>query len=220
MRDERPGLLLVHDMHGVDEWLDGLANSLASLGFEVSVPCVHKADEAGVYAPDREVQSKLESALTELGKREAVDRDRLGVIGFGDGGTHAFLLGCASTELGAVAIFDSPIVYPELSREQPIQPLEMALNFSAPLLAVYSSSPAAVEGVHVDQLAQVGSQFAKDFDIVRPDGGCREAYRHQASNASGENQAAAISAATWNRLISFLAECLEIPELEAKSTGI
>lgn len=219
MSDGCPGLLLVHDAHGVDDWLSDLAQRFVELGFEVSAPEVLEPEEGGAFAADRVVQTQLESALKELSSRDSVDSERLAVIGFGDGGTHAFLLGCASTELAAVAIFDSPLVYAELSREQPIQPLEMALNLSAPLLAVFSSSPSAVEDAHVDQLRQVGSQFAKDFDIVTGDGGAEEAYRHLDSKSSSDARAATIGATSWKRLISFLAECLEVPELEANSSG-
>ena len=220
MSDGRPGLLLVHDTHGMDDWLHSLVERFASLGFEVSAPCVHKADEEGVYAPDREVQSKLETALTELGEREATDADRLGVIGFGDGGTHAFLLGCASTELAAVAIFDSPIVYPELSKEQPIQPLEMALNLSAPLLAVYSSVPSAAADADVDQLHQVGSQFAKDFDIVSCANASSDSYRELGAELAPDVQHHEFVHDAWGRMLSFLREQLEMPELgiEVKDT--
>ena len=213
MSDGRPGLLLVHDSEGLGAWQRDLEQRLVALGFEVASPEVLEGES---FPPDRQVQAALETALTELGDREGVDAERLGVLGFGVGGTHAFLLGCASTELEVVAIFDSPIVYPELSRERPIQPLEMALNLSAPLLAIYASSPPSASSEEVERLRQVGSQFAKDFDIVSAESGPALAYRQLSSSGASGDDTASLN---WAHLLTFLADHLELPELEPRTSS-
>ncbi len=216
MSEGRPGILLVHDARGVDAWLEGVKRCFEELEFEVALPSVLDEENPGAFFPDRQVQARLELELKKLGAREKVNEEKLAAIGFGAGGTHAFLLGCASTALEAVAIFDSPVVFPELSREHPIQPLEMVLNLSAPLLATYVGEPVGANSKDVDRLGEVGSQFAKDFDILSSPDGPSASYRLLGKAESSDSAEAAFTKTTWNRLIGFLAERLELSDFAAK----
>ncbi|MFT5286484.1 MAG: dienelactone hydrolase [Planctomycetota bacterium] len=212
MSNLKPGVLLVHDGEGVGDWLTAIEQRFVALGFELCVPTNLSDEKSGAFLPDRQVQALLESSLASLGEREHVDADRLSVVGFGAGGTHAFLLGCASCNVAAIVNFESPLIYAELAANQPIQPLEMALNLSAPLLAFFSdSNPELLESKQ--RLEVVGSQFAKDFDIVGHSGPSPADYRFLGANEGSADQYSEFAQDAWRRIIAFLREQLELSEL-------
>lgn len=114
---------------------------------------------------DRHARVELDHALEGLARRPGVDRTRLAALGFGRGGTLAFLLGC-TRDLAAVVDVEGPVLYPALSAEHPIQPLELALNFGGAFLGVFSSVSGRVGREELELLRQSLSSAARPFDIV------------------------------------------------------
>ncbi len=107
------------------------------------------AVEIAHQASDRALLRELDLALGRLADRTALPDERLAVLGLGAGGTAAFLFGCHSARVAAVALFDGPLRYSGLDAEHPIQPLELALNLTAPLFAVYARAGDAVADAQV-----------------------------------------------------------------------
>jgi dienelactone hydrolase len=136
-----------------------LGERLAGAGYVVVVP--EDAEATG----DRRTVADLEAGAAWLAGHESVDAERIGVIGFGVAAVHAFLLGCQSRRIAAVVCFQACLIYADLSSARPVQPLEMALNLSAPLLAFFGEDDAAVPAEHVERLRGVLSQFAKTFEV-------------------------------------------------------
>jgi len=153
--------------------------------------------------PDRDAVARLEAALDELARHPGVDGDRLAAVGFGTGATLAFLLGCKSSRVAAVVGFAGRIVYPELSAEKPVQPLELALNLGCPLLGSYGALDPVTPPEHVDRMRTVLSQFAREFDIVSYPGAGRRFH----AEGHGEHDRAAAEDA-WSRVEAFLTETL------------
>jgi carboxymethylenebutenolidase len=116
--------------------------------------------------PDRRVLGDLEGALVHLASDPEVDAKRLGAVGFCMGGNYAYLLGCKSTRVRAVVDFYGRFIYKELTANKPIQPLEMALNLSCPLLALFGEEDPSISRADVEKLRTVLTQFAKEFTIV------------------------------------------------------
>lgn len=114
---------------------------------------------------DRGARVELDAALEGLARRPEIDRARLAVLGFGRGGTLAFLLGC-TRELAAVVDVEGTVLYPSLSAEHPIQPLELALNFGGAFLGLFSSASGRVGREELELLRQSLSSAARPFDIV------------------------------------------------------
>ena len=107
-----------------------LAERAAAAGWLLAAPTLSPR----ALADDR-------AALTELGPardalvRAGADPARLVLAGFGRGGTLAFLCACA-WRLRATVDVEGPVVHAALSKERPIQPLELALNFEGALLVL------------------------------------------------------------------------------------
>lgn len=148
-----PAALVIGEPELALEW----ARRLATTGHVVLVP----APGAG---GDRERVTELGRALDALEARPEVDRERVAAVGLGDGGTLAFLLGCAR-RLAAVVDVEGPVLYRELSPARPIQPLELALNLEGRFLGCFASA-GRVPAAELELLGERLSSAARPHDIV------------------------------------------------------
>jgi carboxymethylenebutenolidase len=185
---KRPGLVLVQEAFGIDAHIRSLVARFAGEGFVVVAPDLYSREgtpgpkptredpepmwsmddvRAAVSAlPDRRVLGDLEGALVHLASDPEVDAKRLGAVGFCMGGNYAYLLGCKSMRVRAVVDFYGRFIYKDLTANKPMQPLEMALNLSCPLLALFGEEDPSISRADIEKLRTVLTQFAKDFTIV------------------------------------------------------
>ena len=221
----RPAVVVVHEVFGLDAFARSVAQRLADEGYIAIAPDLYSREGlpgpassaedpapewprelilAAVGAlPDRRVVADLESAVGLLCDDPDVDADRVAVLGFCMGGNYAYLLGCHSKRVSAVVDFYGRIVYDELSENKPIQPLEMALNLTAPLLGFFGSEDASIPSDHVAALEERLSAFAKPFEIRRVAGCGHGFFNHLRASFS---ERAAQDA--WTRTLEFLDEYL------------
>ena len=152
-----PAVVLVADSDGAHA-----REVLAAAGFTLLAP--RPADGASWSAqPDRRALAELECALAWLAARDDVDGRRLAAVGSGRGGTLAYLLGCTSRRVAAVVASRAAVVYPALDASRPTQPLELALNLSAPLLVI------GPEDEHSAQFRRRLEQGGKHVEFVAED---------------------------------------------------
>jgi len=220
-----PGLVLVQEAFGIDAHIRSLVSRFADEGFAVVAPDLYsregtpgpkptRADHEPMWSmddvraavsklPDRRVLGDLEGALVHLANDPEVDAKRLGAIGFCMGGNYAYLLGCKSTRVRCVVDFYGRFIYRELTAEKPIQPLEMALNLSCPLLAIFGEEDPSISRDDVEKLRKTLEQFSKEFTIVTfPGAG------HGFLNDRRKSYDAAAAEKAWKLAIEFLREHL------------
>lgn len=183
-----PAIVLVQEVFGLDPHIRAMAERFAAEGFTVLAPDLYSregvpgpvatdADPAPAWTaeqiraavaslPDRRVLGDLEGALAHLAADPAVDPKRLGTVGFCMGGNYAFLAGCASRRVACVVDFYGRFVYRELGPNKPIQPLELALNLSGPLLLIFGEDDASISMDDVERFRDVLARFAKDVTIA------------------------------------------------------
>jgi carboxymethylenebutenolidase len=109
-----PGVLVIHEWWGLDDWVKGQARALAREGYAALAVDLYrgkvtsKQEEAhqlmSGLAPDRALRD-LKAAYTELQSRPEVRKDRIGVIGWCMGGRYAMELATAEPGLGAVVAY-------------------------------------------------------------------------------------------------------------------
>lgn len=119
-----PGVLVIPDATGVEDFSKGRAGELAKLGYVALVADIHGkgvrptdpgalAAEAGKYLTDRKLfRQRLVAALEELKKQPNVDPGRLFAIGYSFGGTGVLELARAGADVKGIVSFhgglDSP----------------------------------------------------------------------------------------------------------------
>lgn len=224
--EERVGrsVVLVHEVFGLDPFTRQVAASLAAAGYEVLAPDLYSREglpgpaptaedpaptwdldtirAAAAGLPDRRAVGDIEGAGKQLLARGA-QRDGLLVLGFCRGGTLALLAGCQSRRFQAVVDFYGRIVYPALSSNQPIQPLEMLLNLGVPLIGHFGSEDPSIPEADVAALDQGLAAFAKTFELHRYEG-AQDGFANPLRPAFDDSH----SASAWNRTHRFLDEVL------------
>ena len=219
-----PGVLLVHEVFGLDGHVAELGGALARGGYLVLASDLWsrsgrpgpepdggagpdpseawgldtiRAAVAGLS--DRQALGDLEAGLGWLAGRERVAADRLGVVGLCLGGNLAFQLACTSRRLVAAVDFYGRLVYPGLSPEHPIQPLELALNLSCPVLFHFGSEDRSIPPEHLERLERTLGPFMKDYELARWAGAGHGFLRRGAAGYHGPSAEAA-----WERSMQFL----------------
>ena len=224
-----PGLVLVHEVFGLDPHIETVAGRFASEGFAVLTPDLWSREglpgpeptpaepaptwtpeEVGAAVrslPDRRVLGDLEGALSWFGKRDDVDWSKLCAVGFCMGGNHAYQLGCTSRRVRCVVDFYGSLVYAELSSAKPIQPIELALNLSVPMLAIFGGRDASIPPEHVQRFRELLDQAAKHVEFVLyPDAG------HGFFNDTRASWREVDARDAWRRTLAFLRDALELDD--------
>jgi dienelactone hydrolase len=131
---KRPGVLVVHEWWGLNDFARGRANELAKLGY-VAFACdmygggklAQRPDEAGQLVKQLtenfgEWQKRANSALDLLKQQPQCDAKRLAAIGYCFGGSTTLVLACSGAELVAVVTFHASLAAPSAEQAQAIRP--------------------------------------------------------------------------------------------------
>lgn len=113
-----PGLVLIHEITGLNDNIRAIADRFARAGYAVLAVdlftrrsgwkplCILRYLFNQRFRPfDNPDLSDLRAALTHLGAQPAVDENRLGAVGFCLGGGYAIAWACGDNRLQAVAPF-------------------------------------------------------------------------------------------------------------------
>ena len=182
-----PGIVLAHEVFGLDAFARGAARRLASEGYVVLVPDLYSRGglpgppsneedpsprwteeeirSAAAGLPDRQAVADLEAAAAALCSDPEVEERRIAAMGFCLGGKLAFLLGCQSRRLAAVVDFYGRVRYSDLDADHPVQPLEMALGLECPLLGVFGQQDSSIPLEDVEAMRRQLDAFAKPHTI-------------------------------------------------------
>ncbi|MFW5827016.1 MAG: dienelactone hydrolase family protein [Alkalispirochaeta sp.] len=106
-----PAVLMIHEWWGLNVDTTRLAEALSAEGYVVLAPDAFRGsvarDAQGAMAqlnstPQQQIAGDLDAALDFLSTHEAVDSDRIAVMGFCFGGTQAMYMGTRASDLSAV----------------------------------------------------------------------------------------------------------------------
>jgi carboxymethylenebutenolidase len=173
-----------------------VADARARLERAGLVTTAHELSSAAA-ASDRRALVELDGVLDRLRARPDLDPERLGVLGFGRGGTLAFLLGC-TRRLAALVDVAGPVLHQSLSPERPTQPLELALNLEGAFLGVFAER-GAVGAEERALLRERLTSAARPFEIVIvPD--ARDGFFDPRASGYDASRAAQL----WRGVLSFL----------------
>jgi carboxymethylenebutenolidase len=166
-RDPAPAVIVIHENQGLTAWEPTVADRLAREGFvAVAVDMLSSrfgetpasGDSArrliGQLAPE-EITADLDAVFDYLNGLAAVQRDRIGVIGFCWGGGNAFRYATNNPRLRAAVVCYGPA--PDSASLARIQ---------APLLGVYGENDARINTALPEverRMAALGKRF--EYDI-------------------------------------------------------
>lgn len=176
-----PGILLAHDVYGLDEHIQDVAVRFAREGYAVLVPDFYTtkggpSSSSGSLvdsrtlrrnSPDAIAVTDIKNGLAYLKKEGYVDSSRVGVVGFGFGGTIALLSAAQNQGLAAAVNFYGDIAYPRemISRTKPYSPIEMVGLIKCPLLSFYGAPDNTISSQEISLLDRTLRSKGKIFEL-------------------------------------------------------
>ncbi|KQC29101.1 dienelactone hydrolase family protein [Flagellimonas eckloniae] len=121
---KRPGILIVHEWWGHNDYVRKRADMLAELGYTAMAIDMYgdgkqanHPDDAGKFAMSvmtnlPEAKARFNAALELLKKQESVDEEKIAAIGYCFGGSVALTMANSGADLDAVAAFHSGVQLP------------------------------------------------------------------------------------------------------------
>lgn len=173
-----PGLIIVHEIFGVNDHIRSVARRFAAEGLTVYAPDLFAhanpsdtediATMRDVWAkiPDSQLISDMQSVMNEAKKSEFVKADSIGTMGFCMGGAIAFMFACETPEIAWVADFYGRIYYPSLTAEKPKHPLDYTPGLKAPLLALFAGIDDLITHEHVMMFKKKLLDCKKEAEVV------------------------------------------------------
>jgi dienelactone hydrolase len=191
---ERRTALLVIAPRGWCAAVELRARAAAFVVYELALEDLPTADRAAL--------AELDRAFVALRARTDVDPARISALGCARGGTLAFLLGCTARGLASAAALGGALVYPRLSAERPIQPLELALNLGNSFHGFHGDADPEFTAADLAEARAKLAQFARDATFhAQPGAGAgwhdptHSGYRPAALAAALERALAELAAA-------------------------
>ena len=206
----RPGVLVVHEWKGLNDYARGRAKQLAGLGYTAfAIDMYGKGvvakdhDEAaklsGVYRSDRALMRRRAKAGLEVLKgRQETDPARIAAMGYCFGGTTSLELGRAGEELKGIATFHAG-----LSNPNPAD----AKNIKCPVVVFHGADDSFVN-VEVPGFEMEMKAAGANYRIVKYPGAVHSFTVPEAGNDPSQGMAYNADADTqsWEELTKFLAE--------------
>ena len=127
---KRPGILIVHEWWGHNDYVRKRADMLAELGYTAIAVDMYgdgklaaHPEDAGkfagsVFANIPEATARFNAALNLLKEHPTVDTDKIGAIGYCFGGSVVLTMANAGADLDAVAAFHSGVQLPIMPNEK------------------------------------------------------------------------------------------------------
>jgi dienelactone hydrolase len=165
---KRPGVLVVHEWWGLDDYAKGRAKQLAGMGY-VAFACdmygdakhVDHPQDAGAMATSvrKNVdvwRGRAKAALKVLAENEHVDASKLAAIGYCFGGSTCLQLAYSGADLKAIATFHAALPTPKP---------EEAKAVKAKVLICHGADDTFVPKESVDKLQAALKDAGKDVRV-------------------------------------------------------
>lgn len=126
---KRPGILIVHEWWGHNEYVRERADMLAELGYTAFAVDMYgdgkqanHPDDAGKFAMSvmsnlPEASARFNAAIALLKEQETVDKEKLAAIGYCFGGSVVLTMANSGADLEAVAAFHSGVALPVMPNQ-------------------------------------------------------------------------------------------------------
>lgn len=126
---KRPGILIVHEWWGHNDYVRERADMLAELGYTAFAVDMYgdgkqanHPDDAGKFAMSvmsnlPEASARFNAAIALLKEQESVDKEKLAAIGYCFGGSVVLTMANSGADLEAVAAFHSGVALPVMPNQ-------------------------------------------------------------------------------------------------------
>jgi len=132
-KEKRPGVLVIHEWWGLNDYAKKRAEMLAGLGYVAFCPDMYGNGQVTEHPADAKKmadavrmnvsdwQARAANAMKVLASQEQVDADKLAAIGYCFGGSTALQLAYTGADLKAVITFHAGLPAPAAEQAQAIK---------------------------------------------------------------------------------------------------
>ena len=186
-KEKRPGILIVHEWWGHNNYVRERADMLANLGYTAIAVDMYgdgkQADhpsDAGkfsgmVMANLPEATARFNAAIDVLKKHESVDGEKLAAIGYCFGGSVALTMANSGADLDAVAAFHSGVTLPVMPNEK----------LKARVLVCNGAADPFIQPESVTAFKTAMDSIGAKYEYVAYPG-VKHSYTSKEANANGE----------------------------------
>lgn len=199
-----PGLIVIHEWWGLDDWVKEQASKLADQGYVALAVDLYRGkvastpDEAHELMrgmPEDRAKRDLRAAFQFLGKQKNVQKNRIGSIGWCMGGGLSLDVALMEPTLAA-----DVINYGHLATDP-----DSLKQINAPILGIFGGKDRGIPVDDVKKFEQSLKQRGKKIDVViYPDAG--HAFQNPSNKAGYRPDDTADS---WQKTVDFLAANLK-----------
>ncbi len=209
-----PGLIVIHEIFGLNEHIKDVSRRFAYRGLRVYAPDLFAGadglpeDRDSLDAmrtvwesiADSQLIDDLKSVLSMAEATKNVNATKIGAIGYCMGGAIAFMFACETVELAWVIDYYGRVTYPELSANKPIHPVDYAPGLRCPVLALFSGIDPLIPPEDIELFTSTLEKLGKSGQI--------KVYRdapHAFFNDRRENYNAQAAEDAWKLTVDFIA---------------
>ncbi len=210
----RPGVLVVHEWKGLNEYAKRRADQLAGFGYVAFAADMYgkgvrakdheeAAKLSGIYRNDRALmRARVTAALDELKSLPQVDPQRLAAIGYCFGGTSVLELARSGADLRGVATFHGG-----LSTPNP----QDAKQIKGRVLVMHGADDSFVKPEEVAAFEKEMKDAGVAYELIKYPGAVHSFTVAEAGNdpSTGMAYNEAADKASWAELEKFLADVLK-----------
>ena len=210
---KRPGVLIVHEWWGHNDYVRQRADMLAELGYTAMALDMYgdgkladHPEDAGKFAGAvmsnlQEAKARFNAAMEVLKSHESVDVDKIGAIGYCFGGSVVLTMANSGVDLDAVAAFHSGVQLPVMPNDQ----------LKANVLVCNGADDPFISAESVAAFKSAMDSIGADYDYISYPG-VKHSFTSKEADANGEKFGLPLAydadadAKSWASLQELLAE--------------
>jgi len=212
-KEKRPGVLIVHEWWGHNEYVRQRADMLAELGYTAMAVDMYgdgklaeHPDDAGKFAMSvmsnlPEAEARFNAALNLLRSHTTVDGEKIAAIGYCFGGSVVLTMANTGADLDAVASFHSGVQLPVMPNE----------NLKAKVLVCNGADDPFIPAESVEAFKSALDSINADYEYIAYPG-VTHSFTSKAADEYGEKfdmplaYDADADAKSWASLLELLGE--------------
>lgn len=212
-----PAVIVIHEIWGLVEHIKDVTRRLAGQGYAAIAPDLYTREggpptsgDLQVFrkflgeVPDRQIVGDLEAAFKYLQSHPAIQKERIGIIGFCMGGFYALFASAQIPGLRAAVDFYGRLVYPELNEKKPVSPIDRAKDIRCPIQFHFGEADPSIPLDQVARLKEILEAHGKTFELYTyPDA------PHAFFNDTRDSYRPAAAQLAWQRSLEFFAQHLK-----------
>lgn len=215
-KNDRPGILVVHQWLGLSDYEKGRCQQLAELGFVAFAVDIYgqgvrpegpqeAAKIASIYKQDRKLyRRRLQLGLEQLRSQPTVDSKQIAAIGYCFGGTGALELARSGADIDGVVSFHGGLDSPSPEDGQ---------NIEAKILICHGADDPFVPAADVEAMKKEFNSAAVDWQMIIYSGAVHS-FTHPAAgndNSRGAAYNALADQRSWQAMNDFFSELFTQP---------